>query len=219
MTGDVPKAFPLKAQYLKSMREAREAAGGGHSDDEMSSAGESEKVKHVKKPQSKNPPKKKTESLTQRFPRRGALMKGLLGTITRFEWSSSKMSGPSYIVASVVLSHCGIPVPRKRHCLPPFRCKNSREENLLTSPALATLGPKRPYLDMYFRFGPGERCQPPSTWTFTGPWRLVSGSQLNFGEKQMDGSLARLLRCMCWKRFQGLQTAYLSSINSFIVTF
>lgn len=59
MTGDVPKAFPLKAQYLKSMREAREAAGGGHSDDEMSSAGESEKVKHVKKPQSKNPPQKK----------------------------------------------------------------------------------------------------------------------------------------------------------------
>lgn len=72
MTGDVPKAFPLKAQYLKSMREAREAAGGGHSDDEMSSAGESEKVKHVKKPQSKNPPQKKRKSDSKVSQKRGA---------------------------------------------------------------------------------------------------------------------------------------------------
>ena len=71
MTGDVPKAFPLKAQYLKSMREAREAAGGGHSDDEMSSAGESEKVKHVKKPQSKNPPQKKKKVWLKGFPEEG----------------------------------------------------------------------------------------------------------------------------------------------------
>ena len=57
MAGDVPKAFPLKAQYVKSMREAREALGEGHSDDGMSSV-ESEKGKNVKNPQPKKPKKK-----------------------------------------------------------------------------------------------------------------------------------------------------------------